>query len=656
MFFDKIKKMNIKSKLLIGTIPVLIIAFIIIGYIFINETSDLVLNQQNGFYESFIDQLTTDFDEWLEDRVRETTLIAENKIIEDAAKGENPELAQEMITNFKQKSPIYENIFLADPGGDIKMLATGNIGAGIDISEIPAYQVNAEKAQQGQYWIGSVHLSPESSRPVILITVPIMENGQVTGIVGAPIELSYYSERKIKSVDFGMGSYAYITDNNGVVIAHPENDYVLDLDISGYDFGKEALSQRNGKVEYDWEGTRRIAYFREIDNKPWLVYLASDLDELYQPVHATSRKVYFVEFIVVLLTSIIIVFIIGRISKSIRNIVNRVQDIAQGEGDLTQRIEIASQDEIGELAHWFNQFVEKIQKIIMNITENTETLSASGTELNVIAEEMSKGISQTVEKSNTVAAAAEEMNSNMVAVKNNIGSTSEQLNTVSSGTEEMSSSINEIAQNASKSTEITKSAVEQADKASLQMKELSNAAREIVKVTDTIAEISDQTNLLALNATIEAARAGDAGKGFAVVANEIKELARQTAEATDQIALQLSGVQDTSNSTAKEISSITQIINEIDEIVGTIAAAVEEQNATTSENAQGIGEISGNIKEINENINQSSEASSQIAEDISEVNQSTNEMSNSASQVQRSSEELSEMVAKLKGIVNQFKV
>jgi len=120
MWLEKIKQMNIKSKLLIGTIPVLVVAFVVIGYIFVNETSDLVLNQQNAFYESFIDQLSTDFDEWLGERVREATLIAENKIIEDAAKGENPELAQKMITNFNQKSPIYENIFLADPGGNIK--------------------------------------------------------------------------------------------------------------------------------------------------------------------------------------------------------------------------------------------------------------------------------------------------------------------------------------------------------------------------------------------------------------------------------------------------------------------------------------------------------------------------------------------------------
>ncbi|MBN2280826.1 MAG: methyl-accepting chemotaxis protein [Candidatus Marinimicrobia bacterium] len=656
MIIQKFSNLNIKAKLLLGTLPLLIVAFVVVGFLVIKQSSKIILNQQNQFFDSFIEQLATDFDDWLNDRVREATLLAENRIIIDAAQGRNLQDAQQLVTNVKQKSPVYENVFLADVGGDIKMLGAGNVGSGIDISEIPPYKINVDKAAEGLSWIGSVNLSPVSGRPVILITAPVKDNGRVVGILGTPIELNFYSERKIENVNFGVGSYAYITDDKGIIIAHPNEEYILKLDISKHDFGKEILQKKNGIIYYFWDGANRVAYIREIENKPWVVALASNLDELYKPINAFGMKIFFFQMVVLLVVSVIIYFLIGSISKSIQKIVYRIKDIAQGEGDLTQRIVNNSKDETGELAKWFNLFVEKIRKIILQITEGTETLAASGTELNTIAEEMARGIHVTVDKTNTVAAAAEEMSSNMEAVTHNMDSTSGKLNTVSAGTEEMSASINEIARNASKSTDITKNAVRQAEKASNQVNELGKAAREIVKVTDTIAEISQQTNLLALNATIEAARAGDAGKGFAVVANEIKELAKQTAEATEEIANQLSGVQQTSSNTAEEIKTITNIINEINDIVGAIAAAVEQQNATTSENARGINEISGNIKEINENITQSNTATGQIAKDISDVNQSTNEMSNSASQVQRSSEELSEMVEKLKGIVNQFKV
>lgn len=418
-----------------------------------------------------------------------------------------------------------------------------------------------------------------------------------------------------------------------------------------------------GFVEYHWqyydEADReeaKLSYVAEFEPWEWIIGTGIYINDIEENVTKARNKFIIIELAFFIVTLVIYFFISSLITNTLIKTTNILKDIAQGEGDLTQRVKINSQDEIGQVGHWFNVFIEKVQNIIRDVTENTETLAASGTELNIIADEMHKGIENTVEKSNTVSAAAEEMSSNMENITFGVDSMSEKLNTISTGTEEMSSSINEIAQNASKSTDITKNAVGQAKAASEQVNALAKAAKEMVKVTDTIAEISNQTNLLALNATIEAARAGDAGKGFAVVANEIKELARQTAEATEQIAQQLHGVESTSQKTANEIANITEIINEIDNVVGAIAAAVEQQNATTSENARGINDISANMNEIKGTIDQSSQASGQVASEISDVNQSTNEMGNSAAQVQKSSEELSEMVEKLKLLVNQFKI
>jgi methyl-accepting chemotaxis protein len=186
--------------------------------------------------------------------------------------------------------------------------------------------------------------------------------------------------------------------------------------------------------------------------------------------------------------------------------------------------------------------------------------------------------------------------------------------------------------------------------------ELGEAAKAISKVTEVITEISEQTNLLALNATIEAARAGEAGKGFAVVANEIKELAKQTANATMEIKEKISGIQDSTSVTVSEIGQITQVIGDVNDIVATIAAATEEQLAAAREISGNISQASTGIQEVNESLAQSSAVSSEIAKDIADVNQESAKMTNSSSQVDMSANDLKGLADELELVVGRFKV
>lgn len=182
------------------------------------------------------------------------------------------------------------------------------------------------------------------------------------------------------------------------------------------------------------------------------------------------------------------------------------------------------------------------------------------------------------------------------------------------------------------------------------------AADKIGKVTEVITEISEQTNLLALNATIEAARAGEAGKGFAVVANEIKELAKQTAEATVDIKVQIEGMQDTTGATINDIQAISGVINEINEVITTIATAVEEQSAATSEISENVAQASAGISEVNENVAQSSVAVQDVSRDISEISHGASEINNSSQNVNQSAKELSRLAEQLNGLVSRFKI
>ncbi len=382
----------------------------------------------------------------------------------------------------------------------------------------------------------------------------------------------------------------------------------------------------------------------------------SQLDMMQAQIVKSSSFITIVSVFAVVFGVLIAFFLARMIITPIKTVVGALKDIAQGEGDLTRRIDVHSKDEIGELARWFNAFIVRLNKIVVGIGSNSETVTASSGELLSVSERMARDAEDLSGRSSSVAAAAEQMSSSM----NSVAAASEQaatnLEVVADSAGQMKITLGRVAGNCEEARGVSDNAGLKVKTASKRVGLLGAAAMDINKVTEVITDIAAQTNLLALNATIEAARAGEAGKGFAVVAGEIKGLAAQTAEATLDIKEKIKGIQDSANDTVKDVEEITRVISQVTEIVAVIAEAIEEQSASATQVAQNIEQASMGIADVNENVAQSSQVASEISQDISQVSHVAADMTAQGSRMKQSARDLSDLSSKLRNMIGVFKV
>ncbi len=294
--------------------------------------------------------------------------------------------------------------------------------------------------------------------------------------------------------------------------------------------------------------------------------------------------------------------------------------------DLTRQLDVSTSDETAKMAEALNTAVANLSASLGQINSSSETLAAASEELMAVSTQMGSNAEETSAQSNVVAAAGEQV--------------SRSVTTVATAVEEMTASIREIAKNASDAARVAANAVEEAQSTNAKIAKLDESSVEIGNVVKVITSIAEQTNLLALNATIEAARAGESGKGFAVVANEVKDLANETARATEDISRKIETIQGDTTEAVTSIGRITEIISQINDIQNTIASAVEEQAATTNEIGRNVAEAARGSQEISENISGVAQAAQSTADGVGST--------------QQAAEDLSRMASELKGLVGEF--
>ncbi|MBU1701242.1 MAG: methyl-accepting chemotaxis protein [Candidatus Eisenbacteria bacterium] len=508
---------------------------------------------------------------------------------------------------------------------------------------------------------------PNDNRPASFMAQPVMEGGKVRFVAAIQLNLekinALVSERSglgstgetyLVGRDYLMRSDSYNDPQNRTVFASFSNPQKGRIET---DIVKQAIAGNSGiKASKNYKNKNVLSSYAPfgLGEFQWAMISEIEANEALASVKGMQMTMTIIAVLGILGTIFLSLSFTKQITGQLKKGVDFARKIAQG--DLTLHLEVDREDELGELIGALNTMSVEINKTITKLDTNASESGEFAQDLMMTSNDLASGAEQMASQSSNIVSATEGLSSRIGTVAAASEQMSSSVNTVATAIEEMSASLNEVAKICTRATQIASNADSQANQAAETMNRLNTSATEINTVLDTISDIADQTNLLALNATIEAASAGEAGKGFAVVANEVKELAKQTAQATEEIARQIKGMQGNTSGAVKAINEITKVIAETNLIVQNIAGAVEEQSSTTNEIAQSVSGASQAAQEIAKNMEEAASGAHDINSNIHGMDDVSKAAAAGAAKVDTNSTRMAELSMELLDLVRKFKL